>query len=395
MPHPDPFVPDRAPGSPAGGLYVHVPFCVRKCRYCDFYSIEAPHPVAAFLAGLAAEIDAVAEGRGLFCDSAYFGGGTPSLLPPEAAASILERLRRTFRIDPAAEITLEANPGTVDRGRLAGYRAAGVNRLNLGVQSLRREKLEFLGRVHGPAEARRAFEEARSAGFAQVGIDLIYGLPGESLEAWRRDLEAALALAPDHLSCYLLSIEPGTPLGREQAAGRLQAIPEGAAARLFLFTSEHLSARGFFHYEISNFARLAPGGEGAALSRHNRKYWTGAPYLGFGPGAHSHLPPRRFWNPADLEAWLEALRRGKAPACGAETLDRAQEILEAVFLGLRTAWGVDLADLRTRLGHDPAREHAGKLEEYMERGLLRREGERLFPTPRGMLVADRLAVELS
>lgn len=395
MPYPAPGVFGTPPASPACGLYVHVPFCVRKCRYCDFYSIEAPHPVAAFLEGLGAEIDLAAEGRGLFCDSVYFGGGTPSLLPPEAVAAILERLRRTFRIDPAAEITLEANPGTVDAGKLAGFRAAGVNRLNLGVQSLRREKLGFLGRIHGPAEAVRAFEEARKAGFAQVGIDLIYGLPGESPESWRADLEAALALAPDHLSCYLLSIEPGTPLGREQAAGRFKAIAEWAAADLFLRTAELLSARGFLHYEISNFARLAAGGQEAAFSRHNRKYWAGAPYLGFGPAAHSHLPPRRFWNPPDLGGWLAALKRGEAPACGAETLDRGQEILEAVFLGLRTAWGVDLGDLRVRLGYDLAREQAGKLEEYLECGLLRREGERLCPTARGMLVADRLAVELA
>ncbi len=388
-------IPPPPPAGPAGGLYVHVPFCVRKCRYCDFYSIEAPHPPAAFLEGLGAEIDLVSEGGRLFCDSVYFGGGTPSLLSPGAAARILDRLRRALPLDPGAEITLEVNPGTVDGRKLASFRAAGVNRLNLGVQSFRPEKLGFLGRIHGPQEAVRAFKEARNAGFAQVGVDLIYGLPGESRETWRADLEAALALGADHLSCYLLSIEPGTPLGRERAAGRIRAIAEEEAAELFLFTAEHLSARGFLHYEISNFARLAPGEGGACVSRHNRKYWTGAPYLGFGPAAHSYLPPRRFWNPPDLGRWLAALSSGTGPAAGVETLDRGQQVLEAVFLGLRTLWGVDLGDLRGRLGYDLVRRHAARLERYLESGLLRLEGERLFPTTRGMLVADRLAVELA
>ncbi len=387
--------PPPAQARPPCGLYIHVPFCVSKCRYCDFYSIKAPHPVAAFLEGLGAEIDRAAEGGRLFCDSVYFGGGTPSLLPPEAVAGILDRLRRAFPIDPGAEITLEANPGTVDGPKLASFRAAGVNRLNLGVQSLRPEKLVFLGRIHGPQEAVRAFQEARNAGFAQVGVDLIYGLPGESRETWRADLEAALALGADHLSCYLLSIEPETPLGREQASGDIQAIAEEEAAELFLFTAEHLSSRGYLHYEISNFARLDPGGGGACVSRHNCKYWTGAPYRGFGPAAHSHLPPRRFWNPPDFGRWLAALSSGVGPASGAETLDRRQQVLESVFLGLRTLWGLDLGELRGRLGYDLLHRHAARLERYLESGLLRLEGERLSPTTRGMLVADRLAVELA
>ncbi len=387
-------LPGLPPASPACGLYVHVPFCLRKCRYCDFYSLAPPHPVSDYLEGVSAEI-ALAGKAGLSCDTVYLGGGTPSLLPAAAVAGILERLHGAFRIDTGAEVTLEANPGTVAGGQLASFRAAGVNRLNLGVQSLREEKLRFLGRIHGPAEAVRAFAAARAAGFERVGIDLIYGLPGESAGEWLSDLEAALALGPDHLSCYLLTIAPGTPLGRDLAAGRLQAVAEETAAELFLLTAARLAAGGFVHYEISNFARDLGGAGGPAVSRHNLKYWTGAPYLGFGPGAHSFLPPRRFWNLPDLGRWLAALRSGKPPAAGGEELDRGQRVLEALFLGLRTAWGVDLAGLREGLGWDLLAERAGAVAEFAGRGLLRVEGGRLFPTARGMLVAERLAVELS
>lgn len=386
-------LPGLPPASTACGLYVHVPFCLRKCRYCDFYSLAPPHSVSDYLEGVSAEI-ARAGKAGLFCDTVYLGGGTPSLLSAAAVAGILERLDGAFRIGSGAEVTLEANPGTIAGGKLASYRAAGVNRLNLGVQSLREEKLRFLGRIHGPDEAVQAFAEARAAGFERVGIDLIYGLPGEGPGEWLSELEAALALEPDHLSCYLLTIEPGTPLGCDLAAGRLQAAAEETAAELFLLTAERLAAGGFAHYEISNFARDLGGAGGQAVSRHNLKYWTGAPYLGFGPGAHSFLPPQRFWNPPDLGRWLAALRSGKPPAAGSEDLDGGQQVLEALFLGLRTAWGVDLAGLREGLGWDLLAERAETVAEFTERGFLRVEEGRLFPTVRGMLVAERLAVEL-
>ena len=294
------------------GIYVHVPFCVRKCAYCDFYSITDLGLKPAFLSALRAEIAATAAG-GLVFDTIHIGGGTPSTLEPGEVEAILALLASRFRFEAPVEITLEANPGTVDRDRLKGFRAAGVNRLTVGVQSFDAANLELLGRIHTAAEAERAVADARAAGFDELGLDMIYGLPDQTASAWAADLERALAHAPEHLSCYMLTIEPGTPLGRLRDSGRLRPAPDDRVAELFTQTSEMLTARGYRHYEIANFARCdAADCAGAHVSRHNSKYWAYAPYLGFGPAAHSFLPPRRFWNHGNLGRYVEAVRAGEA-----------------------------------------------------------------------------------
>ena len=381
-----------AHGGPLGGIYVHVPFCLSKCSYCDFYSIADLSLKPAYLEALSSEIAAAEPGPRAF-DTIYIGGGTPSLLAPAEVEAIVEGLFSKFRFERPVEVTLEANPGTVGLEELLGFRSAGVNRLNLGVQSFQEKNLEALGRMHSAGQAQAALAGARRAGFETVGLDLIYGLPGQTRRGWTADLESALAHAPDHVACYMLTVEPGTPLAEEQRRGRFQPVPEGAAADLFLMTSEFLAARGFRHYEVSNFARRGADG-GARISRHNCKYWTHAAYLGFGPAAHSFLPPKRFWNRRDVKGYVEALQMGGRPVAGEETLTAGQEAMEAVMLGLRTAAGVDLADFRSRFGVDFLQVHGVAATELASQGLLRLEAGRCAPTLRGMLYINTVTAAL-
>jgi oxygen-independent coproporphyrinogen-3 oxidase len=378
---------------PPGGIYVHIPFCLRKCFYCDFFSITDMGLKPAFLEALSAEISA-ADRLPLVFDTLYIGGGTPSLLEPAEVKGIIDAVFSRFRFAAPVEVTLEVNPGTVDFKKLQGFRAAGVNRLNIGVQSFQDENLQRLGRIHSAGQAHAALAGARRAGFETVGLDLIYGLPGQTLAGWSQDLESALAHAPEHIACYLLTVEPDTPLAEAQRSGRFQPVAEGAAADLFLATAEFLTARGFLHYEISNFARIAAGGRAACTSRHNSKYWTHAAYLGFGPAAHSFLPPRRFWNLRDVKGYVEALSRGGGAVCGEETLTGEQEMLEAVLLGLRTAAGFDLREFNNRFGVDFMMRHGVAAVELQSQGLLRLEDGRCAPTLRGMLYINTVTAAL-
>jgi oxygen-independent coproporphyrinogen-3 oxidase len=377
------------------GIYIHVPFCRRKCAYCGFHSITDLSRIPAFLKALAREI-ALAEPGDLAFDTIYIGGGTPSLLAPGDIARVLSALRARFRFAGPVETTLEANPGTLTPDRLAGYRAAGVNRLNIGVQSLDPRNLEFLGRIHSAAEALQAIEWARAAGFDNLGIDLIYGIPGQGRNAWRQELAGALAFDPEHISAYMLSLEPGTPLERRRRAGRFQPAPEAEVAGRFLLTSEYLEAHGYRHYEISNFARRTPGAEGdARMSRHNSKYWSYAPYRGFGPAAHSFLPPRRFWNLKDVGRYAAALEAGRIPTAGGETLTLRQQVLEAMMLGLRTADGIVAEEFGRRFGIDFDEAFGPAAKPLASEGLLTVAGGRLAPTRRGMLFHDSVAAALS
>lgn len=371
-----------------GGIYVHVPFCRNKCPYCDFYSITDPSLIPVFLDGLEREILRSRPGRRVF-DSIYFGGGTPSLLAPTEVARILAALFSHIRFEEPVEITLEANPGTVSPPELSGYRAAGVNRLNIGVQSFQDESLSRLGRIHTAEEARRVLAQARAAGFGNLGIDLMYGLRGQGMDAWRRDLAEAVRLGPEHIACYMLTLEPGTPLSEAHRAGRFHPAPEGRVAQLFLATVEVLTGHGYRHYEVSNFARTE-----AYLSRHNGKYWSYHPYLGFGPGAHSFLPPRRFWNHCSLERYTADLAAGKLPRAGQERLDAAQQMTEFIMLGLRTADGVDLAEFHQRFGVDFNERFGAAAAELQGRRLLTLSEGRCAPTLRGMLYLNTVTAAL-
>ena len=251
---------------PPAGLYFHIPFCKRKCPYCDFYSVTGRDHLAAFLAALHREI-ALRAAPEMTVNTVYFGGGTPSLLSPAAVADVLAAVRTHFNLLADVEVTLETNPGAVGREGLARLRKIGVNRLNIGVQSFRDDALHFLGRIHNRAEACAVIDQARAAGFDNLGVDLIYGLPGQTLAGWESDLEQALHYRPEHLSCYILTFEPGTPMTRDLERGRLAPLAESRVVDMFETTAAVLSGHGYDHYEISNFARTPD-----FRSRHNMKY---------------------------------------------------------------------------------------------------------------------------
>ncbi len=331
------------------GIYLHIPFCQRKCPYCDFFSVEAGQAQLRGYPGLLRRHLAWAAGHGWQgpVDTVYFGGGTPSLLSVRAIGSLLAVIDQRFGLAADAEITLEANPGTVTAASLAGYRTAGINRLSLGLQSLAPHQLENLGRLHGRAEGLQAVRRARAAGFANLSLDLMFSLPGQTTALLQAEIDNYLALAPEHLSCYGLTAEPETPFHRRVQSGELR-LPDGEAyADAFLLLHERLTAAGFQHYEIANYAR--PG----RACRHNLGYWQRRPYLGVGAGAHSFREQGwgERWSVApDLAAFGAALRQRREPAERIEGFDRAGAMAETLYLGLRTRAGVAEAVFTDRFG---------------------------------------------
>ena len=290
------------------GIYIHIPFCKSKCDYCDFYSLPGREDLAgAYAATLRAHMEETApRARGCLVDSVYFGGGTPLMLGDQAVCELLKRVKKLFQVDRAGEITVEVNPDSVDGKALKRLRRAGFNRLSIGMQSAHDAELSAVGRPHTFAQTCQAVEWARKAKFKNVSLDLIYGLPGQSLESWRETLEAAIALEPEHISGYGLKVEEGTPLCRRVAAG--ETLPDDDfQADAYLMMVELLARRGYEQYEISNFAK--PG----FASRHNLRYWRMEPYLGFGPGAHSDFGGRRYSFVRDLEGYIQGVRDHAPP----------------------------------------------------------------------------------
>ncbi len=372
------------------GLYLHVPFCSQVCPYCDFaVRVGRRDKRRRFVESLLLEIARYqVGGRSPFTpvDTIYFGGGTPSLLEPEDLERLLDAIRRTFRPRPGTHVYLEANPEDVDEASLEAWRRLGIGTLTLGVQSLDDRELCYLGRRHDARAARRGVELALAAGFDTVSIDLIYGLPNQSVENLRRGFEQAAALGPDHLSCYELEVHQRTTFGKRAARGELEELPADQQAELFLLTHRVLAEAGYQGYEVSNFAR-AP----EHRSRHNRKYWRHVPYLGLGPSAHSFDGRRRWWNHRQLPRWERALRSGKTPEAGSESLETRDLALETVMLALRTTEGLDLALFAERFGLDLVERNRRLVERSIAGGLLCREEGRLAPTLEGLAVADGLA----
>jgi oxygen-independent coproporphyrinogen-3 oxidase len=371
----------------AAGLYIHVPFCRSKCAYCGFYSLPAAERgIPRFLTALRREMSLHRRSFRTF-DTVYIGGGTPSVLTPEQIGGILKDVRDAFRIRAGAEITVEMNPADWTAADLRTLRETGVNRLSIGVQALDDGTLAFLGRRHTAGEALRAVAEAKRAGFDNLGLDLMYGIPGQTMDRWLETLAAAAALPAVHLSCYELTVEADTPLGRRLGGRGAGQLEESPSADFFLATSRLLAEAGFLHYEVSNFARGA-----SRIGRHNQKYWRHAPYLGLGPSAHSFQGNRRRWNDPSLTDYLEALEAGRPPAGGAEILTREELALEARFLAFRTARGLHLQGHRRKYGTDLEREKGPLLRKLEEEGLVERVRGYLRPTRAGLAVADRLAL---
>jgi oxygen-independent coproporphyrinogen-3 oxidase len=366
-------------------VYVHAPFCARRCRYCDFaVQVRRTGDVEAWMAALAGELRAV-EAEGLLTlaptlETLYVGGGTPSLLGPAAMAALARMLGRERLRDPGLEWTAEANPESLTPEVASAWSEAGANRLSLGVQTFHEPSLRWMGRLHGASGAADAVAAARAAGFENLSVDLVFGLPAHLGRSWTRDLDGALALAVPHVSLYGLSVEPGTPLGRAVTEGREPGVDEERYRDEFLEAAERLKREGYEHYEVSNFAR--PG----YASRHNQAYWTGAPYLGLGNGAHSYAPPVRRWNLRGWEDYSARASRGESPEEGREVLDRPALRLEGIWLGLRTAWGLSLGGM--------SQDALALVSGWVQEGWAVRYDDRVRLTPRGWLVLDRLSVEL-
>jgi len=370
---------------PPAGLYIHVPFCTSVCPYCDFaVTIAGDDRRDGYLDALDREI-VLARDHGPRFDTVYLGGGTPSSLAPEHLGRILSTIAAELDLAPDATHHLEINPEDVSNDTAGTWRELGFSFASLGVQSFNDDALTFLGRKHRAADARRATTSLLDAGFTTVSVDLIFGLPGQTADDWRRQLEIVLELGIHHLSCYQLTVHDGTVFGRRRSRGELRELDQDDQAELYLLTHEILGAAGWQGYEVSNFS-AAPHHR----SKHNRKYWDHTPYLGLGPSAHSFVGRRRWWNRRKVRLWSAALKDDRSPVEGEETLTDNELFFEAVMLGLRTADGIDLDKLQKRFGDEIAVINEPAVERLANDGYLRWDGRRIQPTPRGMAVAEGL-----
>lgn len=370
------------------GLYIHVPFCIRKCTYCDFVSYPyRDTAAAAYLQGLGREMEMHAAGWPASkqkIDTVYIGGGTPTCLPLAGLKKIVDGCFKYFDINARAEVSIEANPGTLDSKVAAGLLAAGVNRLSLGIQSCHEHELSLLGRIHTYSGAKEAFKAARAAGFENISVDLIYGLPGQTAGDWRQCLDAVAALEPDHISAYGLQLEAGTPLHASVGQGIIPACDEEEELKMLWETISSLAEHGFEHYEISNFAR--PGKQCA----HNLTYWHNHQYLGLGPAACSYRDGFRYGNKTTLKAYTEDLNAGRFPVAEKEQITADLEMTETVFLGLRLLKGLDLDNFYRRFGLWLSDVYAPDLEALLAAGLVEIKNNHLSLTARGLPVANQV-----
>ncbi len=377
------------------GLYLHIPFCAAICNYCNFNrGLFEADLKSRYVDALCDEIRCAPErpGPGLpvepsgvtEADTVYFGGGTPSLLAPAEVERIMTTCRQSFAVAPDAEVTLEANPETVVPETLEGYLKAGVNRLSFGVQSFRDDELIRLSRLHGVARARTAYAEARAAGFDNISLDLMMWLPGQSVTQWLESVDAAIALAPDHLSLYMLEVYPNAPLRDEMARSRTSQAPDDDVAEMYDTAMTRLAGAGLVQYEISNVAR--PG----RASRHNLKYWRDGNWRGFGCGAHSTRSGVRWKNVSSTDDYITRIRAHADVVTEVRSLTRDERVSEALFTGLRLVEGVSLSEVQDRYGLDVWHRYGRELQPYIDEGLLERMGGRLRLTRRGMLLAHEV-----
>jgi oxygen-independent coproporphyrinogen-3 oxidase len=374
------------------GLYVHIPFCSAICNYCNFnrglFDVDLKgryvQAVVDEIAGQARGIGPVGRLAGRAADTVYFGGGTPSLLDDGDVSAILSAIRATFDLAADAEITLEANPETVTLSTLEGFRAAGVTRVSFGVQSFRDDELRRLSRLHGAARARSAYHDARAAGFDNVSLDLMMWLPSQQVDQWLESVDEAIALAPDHLSLYMLEVYPNAPLHDEMVRAAWSRAPDDDVAAMYLSAMDRLEQAGYAQYEISNVAK--PG----RRSRHNLKYWTDGEWLGFGCGAHSTARGVRWKNCAGTDEYVRVVAAGRTPAVGPRALGPDERVGDALFTGLRLTDGLDVAALDARYGVDVWARHGADLRPFIDLGWLVVTGDRWRLTRQGMLLAHEV-----
>ncbi len=391
---PDPALierlPPNLPREAVCGLYVHVPFCAHKCHYCDFYSItrQSDDRMAAFVDRVLTEAARWPDAATLRLGTVFIGGGTPSLLPRVEMARLLTGLAEVLGLKAVREFTVEVNPATADLDDLQSMRDHGVNRVSFGAQSFDPRALRVLERDHDPADVPKAVELARRAGIERQSLDLIYAIPGQTIETWEASLAAALATEVEHLSCYGLTYEPNTPLAVRRRLGRVDAASDDHEVRLFRHVRERLPAAGLRAYEISNYAR--PGFE----SEHNLGYWRGHGYIGLGPSAASHVGGVRWRNAPHLGQWERAIDADAGAAIEVERLDPAARLRERLWLGLRMTEGVNLAVAADALGVEPAIALAQEVRELVAAGWLAEGAGRLTLTDRALPVADAVASRL-
>jgi len=349
------------------GLYIHIPFCTIRCGYCAFFTVtNQEDKIADYALALKHEIDIYAElpeWQNQTFATLYFGGGTPSLLSPSALGRLIEHAQKRFHFSANIEITVETNPNTVDLDKLAGFKEAGINRISFGVQSLNEKELAFLDRDHSDKESIAAFENARKAGFENISLDLIHGLPGQTLSDWQTTLTGVAELEPEHISAYCLTYEEGTPLSVQMQKSKFKPAPEENQRKIQLEAINFLAEKGLLQYEISNFAR--PGFH----SKHNTKYWDGSHYLGIGTSAHSFDGERRFWNVRNLPVYLEALGDKTLAIEGQENLTEEQIVFEQIYLGLRQTKGLNLEKFKAKTAQSFFLKYENALAKFFVKGI--------------------------
>lgn len=370
------------------GYYIHIPFCEKKCSYCDFYSLETTQHIDAFVETVLNEITMRADATtSKPVTSVFFGGGTPSLLSTDALARIAAHVRASVLVADDAEWTMECNPGTVTAESLRGYAQAGINRLSFGVQSFTESELAFLDRIHTADEASQAMQHARQAGFANVNMDLMFAVPGQTFASLQYNIERLLALEPDHISAYSLIYEHGTPLYAKLKKGLVTPTSEDTDAAMYALVIDTLTRAGYEQYEVSNFAR--PG----RRCLHNRTYWLCEPYTAVGPSAHGLLGTTRYWNHRSLTQWTAKVHAGELPEANRETLGTHEQLTEFLFCTLR-AEGIPVAELRDRFDVDVRNALGEHLPQWIEADFISDTGTHLTLTAEGYRVCDELTLRM-
>lgn len=373
------------------GIYIHYPFCIHKCSYCDFYSIERLRDKNRFVDALLKEIDLrfiSNDIKNIEIDTIFFGGGTPSLMSGESLEKILEQLNRHVHFSPDCEFTLEMNPGTVDLKFLQQYKSLGVNRISFGVQSFVPEELKFLERIHSPDEVFKSVAAARDTGFQNINIDLMFALPPQTFDTWKFTIDRALSLNTEHISAYSLIYEPGTPLYAEYESGKIVPKSDHTDTDYYNYLVAELSSAGFQQYEVSNYAK------NGNMCRHNLKYWHSEEYFAFGPSAHGFIGKRRYWNYRSNEKYFALTENNKIPEEGFEVLSLKDLIFERLFLELR-ADGLDLQKFKNDFGFNLLEKCGKELHLMQENKLLNFDNQKIALSSKGYFIGDSITLKLA